>query len=246
MPSSRKQRRDVQRFSPPSLTRHRHGLKSTFSLIHDPVGSAAGAPAPQLRRTLQVGQQSPPKQVAGAIAHISREGECPRILLTYKSAATYHAAVNQAVKGIAIARQFLATERIELCIYPDFSEHRHQHSNGEDGSSTEKFTFIMRKAVKYTPNVFDETTQELKVSKDSKAFTVAGAIAGRVREGQRVVLSAIGPKAVMAAVRSIAFARQYLAEDGVDICFRPSFVNLEFDNGRKSSCIQFQILAQQV
>merc|ERR1711964_228311 len=120
---------------------------------------------------------------------------------------------------------------------------------GEDGQvecgNNDKFTFIMRKAVKYS-NVLDESTQELKVSKDSKAYTVAGAIAGRVREGQRVVLSAIGPKAVMASVRSVAYARQYLAEDGVDICFRPSFVNLEFDNGRKSSCMQFQILAQQV
>merc|ERR1719334_1301209 len=91
-----------------------------------------------------------------------------------------------------------------------------------------------------------EGTQELKVSKVSNPGTVAGAIAARVREGQRVILSSIGPKSVSKAICSIAIARQYLAEDGVDISFRPSFLNIEFDDGRRSSCLQFQLLAQQV
>merc|ERR1712060_337957 len=92
----------------------------------------------------------------------------------------------------------------------------------------------------------DDGSQELKVSKQSNPGTVAGAIAARVREGQRVVLSSIGPLSVSKAISSIAIARQYLAEDGVDISFRPSFLNIEFNDGRRSSCLQFQLLAQQI
>jgi len=182
-------------------------------------------------RLLHVSGQSPVKQVAGAISWISREGECPRLL------ATLPPAVNQAAKAVAIARKFLEEDKIDIACYPMFTPGRRRQD--------ESFTFILRKST-IRAVVLDDGTQELKVSKNSNPGTVAGAIAARVREGQRVVLSSIGPISVSKAISSIAIARQYLAEDGVDISFRPSFLNIEFEDGRRSSCLQFQLLAQQI
>jgi len=182
-------------------------------------------------RLLHVSGQSPVKQVAGAISWISRAGECPRLL------ATLAPAINQAAKAVAIARKFLEEDKIDIACYPMFTPGRRRQD--------ESFTFLLRKST-IRAVVLDDGTQELKVSKQSNPGTVAGAIAARVREGQRVVLSSIGPLSVSKAISSIAIARQYLAEDGVDISFRPSFLNIEFKDGRRSSCLQFQLLAQQI
>jgi stage V sporulation protein S len=182
-------------------------------------------------RLLHVSGQSPVKQVAGAISWISRAGECPKLL------ATLAPAINQAAKAVAIARKFLEEDKIDIACYPMFTPGRRRQD--------ESFTFLLRKST-VRPLVLDDGTQELKVSKQSNPGTVAGAIAARVREGQRVVLSSIGPLSVSKAISSIAIARQYLAKDGVDISFRPSFLNIEFNDGRRSSCLQFQLLAQQI
>jgi len=183
-------------------------------------------------RMLHVSGQSPVKQVAGAISWISREGECPRLL------ATQSPAINQAAKAVAIARKFLEDDKIDIACYPMFTPGRRRQD--------ESFTFLLRKSNIRGNVIPDDGTQELKVSKQSNPGTVAGAIAARVREGQRVVLSAIGPRSVSKAICSIVIARQYLAEDGVDISCRPSFLNIEFEDGRRSSCLQFQLLAQQI
>merc|ERR550517_1959042 len=209
-----------------------------------PTGSLGGGPYISSRRNknnrshtnranermLHVSGQSPVKQVAGAISWISREGECPRLL------ATLAPAINQAAKAVAIARKFLEDDKIDISVFPMFTPGRRRQD--------ESFTFLLRKSMTrgVVQGEIDDGTQELKVSKQSNPGTVAGAIAARVREGQRVVLSSIGPLSVSKAISSIAIARQYLAEDGVDISFRPSFLNIEFNDGRRSSCLQFQLL----
>lgn len=199
-------------------------------------GPANGNLMKDSARLLHVSGQSPVKQVAGAISWISREGECPRLL------ATLAPAINQAAKAVAIARKFLEDDKIDIAVYPMFTPGRRRQD--------ESFTFLLRKnsMTRGVPGggIADDGSQELKVSKQSNPGTVAGAIAARVREGQRVVLSSIGPRSVSKAISSIAIARQYLSEDGVDISFRPSFLNIEFEDGRRSSCLQFQLLAQQI
>jgi len=183
-------------------------------------------------RMLHVSGQSPVKQVAGAISWISRGGECPRLL------ATQSPAINQAAKAVAIARKFLEDDKIDIACYPMFTPGRRRQD--------ESFTFVLQKSNIRVNASRNDGSQELKVSKQSNPGTVAGAIAARVREGQRVVLSSIGPRSVSKAICSIVIARQYLAEDGVDISCRPSFLNIEFEDGRRSSCLQFQLLAQQI
>lgn len=187
--------------------------------------------------------ESPVKKVAGAIAWIAREGECPRIL------ATQPPAINTACKAIAIARTFLQKDKMDIMAYPRFSNPSRR--------SDDSFTFELsktsltvnnqsRKRFKTEESPAEEVVQEMKISKNSKPPTVAGAISARVREGQRVALACIGRDCVSVAIRSIAIARSYLAEDSVDISFRPCFKDISFQDGRTSSSLQFHILAQQV
>lgn len=195
-------------------------------------GAAGSKKRVESARLLHVSGQSPVKQVAGAISWISRGGECPRLL------ATQSPAINQAAKAVAIARKFLEDDKIDIACYPMFTPGRRRQD--------ESFTFVLQKSNVRVNGSRSDGSQELKISKQSNPGTVAGAIAARVREGQRVVLSSIGPRSVSKAICSIVIARQYLAEDGVDISCRPSFLNIEFEDGRRSSCLQFQLLAQQI
>ena len=66
----------------------------------------------------------------------------------------------------------------------------------------------------------------LKVAAKSRSTAVAGAIAGVMRESGRAEVQAIGAGAVNQAVKAVAIARNYLAEDGIDIVCVPSFVEV--------------------
>jgi stage V sporulation protein S len=64
--------------------------------------------------TLKVSSKSEPKSVAGAIAAIVRNGEVVEI------SAIGAAAVNQAVKSVAVARGYVAPNGIDLVCIPAF------------------------------------------------------------------------------------------------------------------------------
>jgi stage V sporulation protein S len=66
----------------------------------------------------------------------------------------------------------------------------------------------------------------IRVASQSRTASVAGAIAGIMREANRVEVRAIGAGAVNQAVKALIVARSYLAEEGVEIIFVPSFVVL--------------------
>jgi stage V sporulation protein S len=69
----------------------------------------------------------------------------------------------------------------------------------------------------------------IKVSGKSRTSAVAGAIAGVFREHKRVEVQAIGASAINQAVKAMALAKSYLAEDGYAIVFTPEFVDVEID-----------------
>lgn len=93
--------------------------------------------------------------------------------------------------------------------------------------------------------VSEEEKSDLRVAADSKPQTVAGSIAGKVRNREPVTAVAIGPNPVYVMVRAITFARRYLAEDGFDISFRPEFVHIAMENEERSG-IRFTILQQEL
>ena len=69
----------------------------------------------------------------------------------------------------------------------------------------------------------------LKVSTRSTPNSVAGAIAGVIREKGSVEIQAIGAGAANQAVKAVAIARGYLAPAGVDLVCVPAFATVEID-----------------
>ncbi len=69
----------------------------------------------------------------------------------------------------------------------------------------------------------------LKVSSRSVPNSVAGAIAGAIRENQTLEVQAVGAGALNQAIKSIAVARGYLAPLGIDIVCIPAFTNVKID-----------------
>ena len=66
----------------------------------------------------------------------------------------------------------------------------------------------------------------LKVSAKSVPNSVAGAIAGVIRESGSVEVQAVGAGATNQAVKAIAIARGYLAPAGMDLVCVPTFGNI--------------------
>lgn len=69
----------------------------------------------------------------------------------------------------------------------------------------------------------------LKVSANSKPTSVAGAIAGVIREKGCVEIQTVGAGAANQAIKAIAVARGYMAPSGIDLVCIPSFANIEID-----------------
>ena len=75
----------------------------------------------------------------------------------------------------------------------------------------------------------------LKVSASSKPTSVAGAIAGVIREKGNVEIQAVGAGAANQAIKSIAVARGYMAPSGVELICIPAFANIEIDGVERTS-----------
>lgn len=67
-------------------------------------------------------------------------------------------------------------------------------------------------------------------------YKVAGAIAGKIRDNERVSITAIGPESVYQTVQSIAISRTYLQEDQIDIKFSPQFIKITIQGEERYSC----------
>jgi stage V sporulation protein S len=70
--------------------------------------------------------------------------------------------------------------------------------------------------------------------------SLAGAIAGTIRDGKAVTLQAIGAGSVNQAVKAIVVARGFLAHDGLDSICVPEFVELVVD-GSERTAVQIHI-----
>jgi len=80
-----------------------------------------------------------------------------------------------------------------------------------------------------------ERPSMLKVSARSRPSSVAGAIAGVVRETGKAELQAIGAGATNQAIKAVAIARSYLHEDGIDIVCIPSFVEVVIEQEERTA-----------
>jgi stage V sporulation protein S len=80
----------------------------------------------------------------------------------------------------------------------------------------------------------------IKVAGTSRTSAVAGAIAGVVRENKRAEVQAIGASAINQAVKAMALARGYLANDGYDIIIIPEFVDVQIED-KVRTAIKFTV-----
>lgn len=83
------------------------------------------------------------------------------------------------------------------------------------------------------PNLF-------KVATNSNPASVAGAIAGTIRERGRCEMQAIGAGAINQAIKAIAIARGYVAPSGLDLVFIPAFLDI-IVGGEERTAMKFLI-----
>ncbi|HAZ37361.1 MAG TPA: stage V sporulation protein S [Clostridiaceae bacterium] len=78
----------------------------------------------------------------------------------------------------------------------------------------------------------------LKVSAKSNPNSVAGALAGVIRENGTAEIQAIGAGAINQAVKAVAIARGFVAPSGVDLICIPAFTDITIE-GEERTAIKF-------
>ena len=80
----------------------------------------------------------------------------------------------------------------------------------------------------------------LKVSTKSSPNSVAGALAGVIREQGAVEVQTVGAGALNQAIKAIAIARGFVAPMGVDLICTPAFADIEI-NGEERTAIRLLV-----
>jgi stage V sporulation protein S len=75
----------------------------------------------------------------------------------------------------------------------------------------------------------------LKVSAKSNPNSVAGALAGVIREKGAAEIQAIGAGAINQAVKAIAIARGFVAPSGIDLVCVPAFTDIEIEGEERTA-----------
>lgn len=83
----------------------------------------------------------------------------------------------------------------------------------------------------------------LKVSSKSSPASVAGAIAGLIKDGVPVEIQSVGAGAVNQAIKAIAIARGFLIPAGYDVMCTPSFSDILI-NGEKRTALRLSVFAR--
>lgn len=75
----------------------------------------------------------------------------------------------------------------------------------------------------------------LKVSSKSIPNSVAGALAGVIRESGTAEIQAIGAGALNQAIKAVAIARGFVAPSGVDLICIPAFTDILVDGEERTA-----------
>jgi stage V sporulation protein S len=75
----------------------------------------------------------------------------------------------------------------------------------------------------------------LKVSAKSNPNSVAGALAGVLREKGGAEIQAIGAGALNQAVKAIAISRGFVAPGGIDLVAIPAFTDIEIEGEERTA-----------
>lgn len=80
----------------------------------------------------------------------------------------------------------------------------------------------------------------LKVASKSNPNSVAGALAGTLRETGSAEMHVIGAGALNQAVKAIAIARGFVTPSGIDLVFIPAFKDIMID-GEERTAIKLSV-----
>ncbi|HLS54063.1 MAG TPA: stage V sporulation protein S [Tissierellaceae bacterium] len=75
----------------------------------------------------------------------------------------------------------------------------------------------------------------LKVSAKSIPNSVAGALAGVLREKGTAEIQAIGAGALNQAIKAVAIARGFVAPSGMDLICIPAFTDIQIDGDERTA-----------
>ncbi|MBO4400921.1 MAG: stage V sporulation protein S [Selenomonadaceae bacterium] len=75
----------------------------------------------------------------------------------------------------------------------------------------------------------------LKVSAKSNPNSVAGALAGVIRESGVAEMQAIGAGALNQAIKAVAIARGFVAPHGIDLICIPAFTEIDIDGNERTA-----------
>lgn len=77
--------------------------------------------------------------------------------------------------------------------------------------------------------------ETLKVSTRSNPNSVAGAVAGALRQSGAVEIQVVGAGALNQAVKAVAIARGYVLASGIDLVCIPTFADIEIDGEQRTA-----------
>jgi stage V sporulation protein S len=75
----------------------------------------------------------------------------------------------------------------------------------------------------------------LKVSAKSSPNSIAGALAGVIREKGSAEIQAIGAGAINQAIKAIAIARGFVAPSGIELICIPAFTDIIIDGDERTA-----------
>jgi stage V sporulation protein S len=75
----------------------------------------------------------------------------------------------------------------------------------------------------------------LKVSAKSNPNSVAGALAGVIRERGTAEIQAIGAGALNQSIKAVAIARGFVAPSGIDLICIPAFTDIQIDGEERTA-----------
>jgi len=75
----------------------------------------------------------------------------------------------------------------------------------------------------------------LKVSSKSNPNSIAGALAGVIREKGSAEIQAVGAGALNQAVKAVAIARGFVAPSGIELICIPAFTDIQIDGEQRTA-----------
>ena len=134
------------------------------------------------------------------------------------------ASVNQAVKAVIIARRLLlARDQAEAAVSAELLP---------DVGPDAVLLRVARTAPLGAPLPPAPDACSLKAAAEGKVVAIAGALAGKLRDGApHVTITGIGPGAVLTATKALARAAGFLAAEGISIFAFPDFVAASITGG---------------